>query len=147
MAVGKPGGLAVTPPPKEPEKGDALDLLTVLGDPKRVKEARKYLEDVRGVLAENERVSEEAARLIAEADRKTADLVEATAAHAKKVRVDTEALDARQLEVSGREGRAGRKEQENTQVSAQLVDRETSVGDRERRLERQAVKTLEEIQG
>ncbi len=80
---------------------------------------------------------------IAEATRLKAELAAAEAAHAAKLKADTEALDQRQLEVSGREGRAGRREQENTQVSAHLVDRETAVDDRERRLQRQAEAALE----
>ena len=83
---------------------------------------------------------------IAEADAKMAKLVEREKTHAAQVATDTTALESRQIEVSAREGRAGRKEQENTQVSAHLVDRETSVSDRERRLEKQAARTLEEMQ-
>ena len=68
MNIGKLGSVAT--PPKEPEKGDALDLLSVLGDPKRSAEAKKYLMDVRGALAENERVSEKASRTLADAEQR-----------------------------------------------------------------------------
>ncbi len=135
MDVGNSGGKA---PSKESVEMLALlvEAVDLLRDKSRMAEAKAVTRESvteRAALADER---EAASERIAEADRKTADLVEATAAHAEKVRRESEALDNRQQEISGREGRAGRKEQENTQVSEHLVARATAVSDAERRIAR-----------
>ena len=72
-------GLAIRAKPKQPEGGDALDLLTVLGDSKRTKEAKAYLTELREVLAANEAVVTDANRLITEAKERTEAAIKAEA--------------------------------------------------------------------
>ncbi len=122
--------------------GLAHEAVELLRNPKP-KEVAALAKEYAANKAEAAQERKAAAEQIAEADRKLAALAAAKAAHAAKVAADTEALENRQLDVSGREGRARRKEDENTQVSAHLLDRETAVSDRERRLQRQAEAALD----
>ena len=88
----------------------------------------------------------EASERIAEADRKQAELAEAEASHAAHVRTENAALDGRQEDVSSREGRCTRREQEVEEWARKVKADQTSVADRERRLHRQAAAALEGIE-
>ena len=96
----------------------------------------KHLKEIQKTTSGYHAARDAADARIAAADEAEAKLDKLAAAHHKQTKADTVALDARQVAVSAREGRAERREAEQTAADAALLERGQMVDDAERRIER-----------
>ncbi len=133
MSVGKGPGLAArsVPKPSATVVSEAHNLLSLMGDPKRVKEPLAILAEMREVQSHNEAVAEQVRTLITDADRRIemAGAAESKAAGERQRLADETQAASRQLsvqrsEIERAQQRLDTETAANTETASDLERRE-----------------------